>query len=233
MTYGIEILNSAYIDNLATQIIKSGREQLSSGSVFSGVIPGYNAGAYLAMPSASPSIFSFMPFYNSVLSMNSYPAAFFNFFKSTASKVVSAAKGVVSSVASNISSAAKISLSAIESKGLKFTHKSCRDRWNLLDAKLQTRLEKLVEYAKSKGITISIYSSFRTEAQQQSLVKKGAPAAKKGSRHLSGKAVDIRVSGNKKENLALLGKYWKEVLGGRWGGDFKHPTREPWHFDIA
>ena len=98
---------------------------------------------------------------------------------------------------------------------------------------MQNALLKLVKFAKSKGITIYINSGKRTDGEQQNLVNSGAPAAPKGSKHLSGRAVDIRVSGNSSKNLAILGEYWRDELGYRWGADFKYPKPEPWHFDIG
>lgn len=137
-------------------------------------------------------------------------------------------------VENNGNSGQAVSLEQIESAGLKFV-KPNRDRarWSQMSTKLQTNLLKLVNYAKSKGITISIVSGKRTDGEQQHLLRSGAPAAPKGSRHLTGRAVDIRVSGNKSQNLAILGEYWRDVLGNRWGNDFRRPKREPWHFDVS
>ena len=126
----------------------------------------------------------------------------------------------------------RVSLAEIEEAGLKFVSDKHRNRWDNMDPKMQRALKKLVEYGKSKGITIYINSSVRSEAEQRQLIANGAPAAKKGSKHLTGRAVDIRVSGNRSQNLAILGKYWKS-MGYRWGADFVRPTSEPWHFDIG
>ena len=153
--------------------------------------------------------------------------------RSRFSNVYTSVKQKAKQVTRYIINKGKVALHKIEELGLKFTSQKHRQRWDMLDGNLQSRLEKLVEYAKSKGITIYINSSWRTEAEQQDLLRKGKPAAKKGSRHLSGRAVDIRVSGDKNKNLALLGKYWRDNLGGNWGGDFRTPIREPWHFEVA
>ena len=133
----------------------------------------------------------------------------------------------------NNSNMEKVSLSEALNKGLEFCNQKQKDRWEKLNPKLQRDLMKLVEYGKSQGITIYIYSSYRTEAEQQALVRAGRPAAKKGSRHLTGRAVDIRVSGNRTKNLAIIGKYWRDVLKNRWGQDFRNPMPEPWHIDIG
>lgn len=127
----------------------------------------------------------------------------------------------------------KVPLSKALDSGLKFVSQKHKDRWDSMDTSMQNELIKLADYAKSKGITIYINSSVRTEAEQNALIAKGAPAAKKHSKHLTGRAVDINVSGPKNKNLAILGKYWRDQLGHRWGQDFKHPRPEPWHFDIG
>ena len=134
---------------------------------------------------------------------------------------------------SKTSNAEKVSLDEAVNAGLKFQAQKHKDRWKLMDPIMQKNLIKLADYAKSNGITITIISNVRDEAEQQELIRKGRPAAKKGSRHLTGRAVDIAVNGNKNKNLAILGKYWRDTLGYRWGADFKHPKSEPWHFDIG
>ena len=130
----------------------------------------------------------------------------------------------------------KISLSTIENAGLKFLNPGRdRARWDKMDPEFQVKFLKLIEYAKSKGIKISLQSGLRTESEQQALIAKGRPAAKKGSKHLTGRAADIVVDGNSSKNLAILGQYWKKELGGRWGQDFKSKNfpAEPWHFDVG
>lgn len=125
-----------------------------------------------------------------------------------------------------------VSLEEIERAGLKFARPGRdRARWSQMNPKFQSDLLKLLNFARSKGITVTMVSGLRTEAEQQHLLASGAPAAPKGSLHLTGRAIDIRVSGNRTQNLAILGNYWKS-LGNRWGQDFKK-VREPWHFDIG
>ena len=183
------------------------------------------------MPSANTSIFSNTQYTNPFnLSFNSVPNFNpFNFSFNYQSKF----KPESNNSSSKKGPYSKLSLSCATEVGLKFADSIKRDRWELMDPEMQNKLIKLAEYAKSKGITITINSNVRTEGEQQKLIAQGRPAAKKGSKHLTGRAVDIGVTGNKNENLALLGKYWRDTLGGRWGGDFKNPQREPWHFDVG
>ena len=148
------------------------------------------------------------------------------------SKPGNSSKKLETASKSNVS-ASKVSLSKALDSGLKFVSQKHKDRWDNMDTTMQNELIKLADYAKSKGITIYINSSVRTEAEQKQLIASGAPAAKKGSKHLTGRAVDIKVSGDRNTNLAILGKYWRDQLGHRWGQDFKHPKPEPWHFDIG
>ncbi len=125
-----------------------------------------------------------------------------------------------------------VSLAEIESAGLKFARPGRdRARWSQMNPKFQSDLLKLLNFARSKGITVTMVSGLRTQAEQQHLLASGAPAAPKGSLHLTGRAIDIRVSGNRSQNLAILGNYWKS-LGNRWGKDFRKVS-EPWHFDIG
>ena len=190
------------------------------------------------MPSANTSIFSNTQYTNPFnLSFNSVPNFNpFNFSFNYQSKFKP--KEQSSKETPQIGPYSKVSLSKIEEAGLKFDKPwRDRERWDKMDPEFQTKFLKLLEYAKSLGIKVTLTSGLRTQSEQQDLVKKGQPAAKTGSRHLTGRAADISVSGNRSKNLALLGEYWKKELKGRWGQDFENKKKnfppEPWHFDVG
>ena len=132
--------------------------------------------------------------------------------------------------------AVNINLSDRELAEIGFDTAELREKWKHLTPKMKESLIKLNRYAKSKGIKISYNSTYRSTAEQRRLHEKDPKnAAKPGtSRHEQGRAVDIRVTGNKGKNLKLLGKYWESLgKGHRWGGNFRTWKKEPWHFDVA
>ena len=99
----------------------------------------------------------------------------------------------------------------------------------------QQKLQKLWEYAKSKGWSISLTSGYRSIEQQRILYnqklagkKKCAVAAPGKSRHNFGCAVDIRINGKSSGNELLeLGRYAK-TIGVEQGLSF----HEQWHFQV-
>lgn len=99
---------------------------------------------------------------------------------------------------------------------------------------MQEKMMQLLDWAKSKGITLNISSGFRTASQQRSLQYKNKGGKKVAasvglSPHEYGIAVDF--SSN---NCAAVDKKAKE-LGMRWGGDWggRGWSRETWHIDMA
>lgn len=109
-----------------------------------------------------------------------------------------------------------------------------------LDPRMQERTKQLIAFAIENGYDIQITSGKRSAKQQEELVKKDKKngtnfAAKKGSRHLTGTAIDIRVYKNGKRmhnGFTDITTFAKKELNLFWGGDFKNWTKEPWHFDM-
>lgn len=100
-----------------------------------------------------------------------------------------------------------------------------------LQPDMQVKTLKLLEYAESKGLKVTITSGFRTQEQQQHLLQTRPKYAAKNSLHCLGRAIDISIEGKKDSDYVMLGEYAKSI-GMRWGGDFKN-VRERWHFDIG
>jgi uncharacterized protein YcbK (DUF882 family) len=104
-----------------------------------------------------------------------------------------------------------------------------------LDAAGREAARWLVAYARAYGIPVVVTSARRTAAEQAALTParglyKASPNA---SRHVSGRAFDLGISGYQWDEIdpaywRWLGSVWKS-LGGRWGGDFQRP--DPIHFD--
>ena len=100
---------------------------------------------------------------------------------------------------------------------------------------MQEKMMQLLDWAKSKGISLKITSGFRSAAQQNALQYKNKggkkiAAATGSSPHEYGIAVDFRSSNN-----TAVGQKAKE-LGMRWGGDWGgrgHWAKEEWHVDMA
>lgn len=109
-----------------------------------------------------------------------------------------------------------------------------------LNPEMRKRTEQLIAYANSNGYDVKIISGKRTNEEQKRLQEKYADQpgrAAKRSAHCVGKAIDIEVVPRNgvesaDEGYNLLGKYAKNELGMRWGGDFKS-YRERWHFDYG
>ena len=88
---------------------------------------------------------------------------------------------------------------------------------------------QLLDYAKSKGLNVQITSGYRTQEEQQELLRTRPQFAAKKSAHCAGKAIDIKIAGGTDSDYKMLGDYAKSI-GMRWGGDFSK-VKERWHFD--
>ena len=98
-----------------------------------------------------------------------------------------------------------------------------------LDPEMQEKTMQLLDYAKSKGLTVQITSGYRTQEEQQELLRTRPQFAAKRSAHCEGKAIDINIVGGTDADYKMLGDYAKSI-GMRWGGDFSK-VKERWHFD--
>lgn len=120
------------------------------------------------------------------------------------------------------------------------TVKRCNEDYiSELQPKMQEKVRKLEAFAKSKGITFTISSGYRTPEKQQSLINKYGrrrAASVDGSPHRRGCAIDINTNGILTEaQCKMLGEYAESIgmrWGGRWGGPGSSTERERWHFDI-
>ncbi|MBR3605334.1 MAG: M15 family metallopeptidase [Candidatus Gastranaerophilales bacterium] len=110
------------------------------------------------------------------------------------------------------------------------------------DEKLKEAYIDLSDWCREQGIHLQVCSSFRTREEQIALYDNGnnSRAAKPGSSlHEKGYAIDINpysLDGTTKRTddatYELIGRYWTNVLGYEWGGDWKRNT-ENWHFQIG
>lgn len=105
------------------------------------------------------------------------------------------------------------------------------DKISQLNPVMQEKTMTLLEYAKSQGMDVTIVSGYRNKAEQKHLYETNPNAAKK-SLHCEGKAIDIKIANGSDEDYKKLGDYAKSI-GMRWGGDFKNPKPERWHFDLG
>lgn len=105
------------------------------------------------------------------------------------------------------------------------------DKISKLTPKMQEKTMQLLDYAKSQGMNVTITSGYRTQAEQQELLRTRPQYAAKKSLHCEGKAIDIRIASGKDEDYKKLGDYAKSI-GMRWGGDFSK-VKERWHFDLG
>lgn len=103
------------------------------------------------------------------------------------------------------------------------------DKISKLEPKMQEKTMQLMDYAKSMGLKVSINSGYRTPEEQDALCKK-THLAVKNSPHPQGKAVDLSIENGTDADYKKLGDFAKSI-GMRWGGDFKSPAVERWHFD--
>ena len=100
-----------------------------------------------------------------------------------------------------------------------------------LNPVMQEKTRQLLAYAESKGLNVTITSGYRTPQEQAHLYATN-PNAAKNSLHTYGKAIDINIANGTDADYKLLGDYAKSI-GMRWGGDFKNPRSERWHFDLG
>lgn len=100
-----------------------------------------------------------------------------------------------------------------------------------LNPQMQLKVQSLLSYAKSQGLDVTITSGFRTQAQQEELLRTRPQYAAKNSLHCQGKAIDINIANGTDEDYEKLGDYAKSI-GMRWGGDFSK-VKERWHFDLG
>ena len=105
------------------------------------------------------------------------------------------------------------------------------DKISQLNPVMQQKTMQLLEFAKARGLKVTITSGYRTKAEQAKLYATN-PNAAKNSLHCSGKAIDIKIANGTDADYKLLGDYAKSI-GMRWGGDFKNPGKERWHFDLG
>ena len=105
------------------------------------------------------------------------------------------------------------------------------DKIKGLSNDMQVKTAMLLDFAKSKGLDVKIISGFRSQAQQNDLVRRKPNLAAKNSLHCLGRAIDINITNGKNSDYRMLANYAKSI-GMRWGGDFKK-VAERWHFDIG
>lgn len=98
-----------------------------------------------------------------------------------------------------------------------------------LNPEMQEKVMQLLDYAKSKGLKVQITSGYRTQEEQQELLRTRPQFAAKRSAHCEGKAIDIKIIGGTDADYKMLGDFAKSI-GMRWGGDFSK-VKERWHFD--
>jgi len=91
----------------------------------------------------------------------------------------------------------------------------------------QQAVARLLDHAKSRGLTVRIDSTTRTCDEQAAEYAKGRTAGGDivtqvkgcGSYHVLGRAVDLFVGTWDCADYQELGEFW-EAMGGRWGGRF-------------
>lgn len=106
------------------------------------------------------------------------------------------------------------------------------DMISKLEPKMQEKTMQLLDYAKQQGLNVSIVSGYRNKEEQKHLQETRHEYAAKNSLHCKGKAIDIKIANGSDSDYKKLGDYAKSI-GMRWGGDFKNPAPERWHFDLG
>lgn len=109
---------------------------------------------------------------------------------------------------------------------------------SLVDIQAQFLLNatKLIQYATSKGFTVTGGELYRTAEQQEIYVKTGRSKTM-DSKHLKRCAIDLNFFKEgkaiyDKNDLADLGAYWEQLHPkNRWGGNFKNLLDVP-HFEM-
>lgn len=82
--------------------------------------------------------------------------------------------------------------------------------------------ERLLEFARSLGLSPVVQSTARSCAEQNALFAQGPTVTKvQGCRswHVLGRAIDVHIGSENCADYVRLATFWKS-LGGRWGGDF-------------
>lgn len=108
--------------------------------------------------------------------------------------------------------------------------------------KFARMLGKLLSFAAVQQIDLLMYQLWRTAEQQKEMFDKGlsdADGYKKISKHQLGRAADIAVivgdtlDWSDREEYHKLGRFWHDVLGGTWGGDWSRVKRHDiYHFEV-
>lgn len=100
----------------------------------------------------------------------------------------------------------------------------------------QEAVQRLLNHARSSGLTVRIDSTLRTCNEQAALYAQGRTAPGSvvtqvkgcGSYHVLGRAVDLFIGSTDCAAYQELGEFW-EAIGGRWGGRFSF--RDCVHFE--
>ena len=96
--------------------------------------------------------------------------------------------------------------------------------------KFSIMVSKLITFATEQNIGITLGHAWRDVETQQRLYDKGLSRTM-NSKHLDKLAIDLNVFVNKRghlvwsantEDYEVLGDYWENKLGGRWGGNFNN-----------
>ena len=111
MFFGMGFINSAYIDNVANQIVKSVETQIAAYSSYTGSSSTNNnsRSTYPLMPSFSGSIFSSTPFYYPVSAGASFASLLFNYYNPFASNFSASSSTTASEESSRTTSSSAVS----------------------------------------------------------------------------------------------------------------------------
>ena len=101
---------------------------------------------------------------------------------------------------------------------------------------MQLKVAQLLDYAQSIGLDPTMLgpdAGFRTCQRQNEILAGGAGTATTvggcHSWHVWGRAVDLRIPGDRLADYRALGEWW-EAQGGVWGGRWTTP-QDPGHFE--
>jgi len=82
--------------------------------------------------------------------------------------------------------------------------------------------ERLLDFARARGLNPVIHSTARTCTEQNALFAQGPAVTKVAgcrSWHVMGRAIDVHIGSENCADYVPLAEFWKR-MGGRWGGDF-------------